>query len=164
MCYSGCGFFMAARPKQAEPSTRMWKETEDGRSVSSQLNPSNAAFTSSFRGLVRSDSLSLLVLLCLLCSFSWTSIQRAIYQDETNESLRQLTEQPSKANSALLLKRVGVFNITEKRKMSSWDQFGFSSICHFLFSLVVIFLPLTHTGREPASQRSRTKPPYCSPL
>ena len=44
-------------------------------------------------------------------------IRRHIHQDETNESLSQLTLRTSKGNLALLSKRVGVFNIVESRRL-----------------------------------------------
>lgn len=81
-------------------------------------------------------------------------LQRSIHQDETNESLLQLTVCPGKANSALLLKRVGVFNIVERRRArhpGTSLAFHQSAISLFLGG-VVIFLPLAHTDDTKTEQ------------
>ena len=74
---------------------------------------------------------------------------------------------PGKTNSALLLKRVGVFNIVERRRTcrpGTSLAFHQSAISSFFWGGVVIFLPLAHTDRELREHRLRTNLFHCSSL
>lgn len=123
----------------------------------SQRPPAARAALKAFSVMVQPSFARRLQLLWMRSS----SIQRAIYQDETNESLRQLSEHPSKANSALLPKRVGVFNIVERRRRChlgtslAFHQSAISFSFSLFFGGGLLFFSLSPT----LSEKQRYKDP-----
>lgn len=140
-------FFLVVPEKRPRRSEALWSDELKTFSVISQ---------SSFARLLSSPSAA-------SCKRRSSSIQRAIYQDETNESLRELTVRPGKANSALLW-NVWEFLILwrEEERVILGLVWLFINLPFPLFlGGVVISLPpppsLSPTRRETAIQRLRTK-------